>query len=94
LRAEAGRGPTRPYEPLDLLERHLDWPGRGVSGGSVDIRFFFELDRGTETHGQLRVKLSRYAEVALLPDVPRTLLFAFRQNAERWKPEGFFTSPA
>jgi hypothetical protein len=49
----------------------------GVSGGASDVRFFFELDRGTETHGQLRAKLRRYAEVALLPDVPRILLFAF-----------------
>jgi hypothetical protein len=53
-----------------------DGVGR-VSDGRTDVRFFFELDRGTETHRQLRAKLRRYAEVALLDDVPGLLLFAF-----------------
>lgn len=53
-----------------------DGVGR-VTGEASDVWFFFELDRGTETHGQLRGKLRRYSEVALLPDVPRTVLFAF-----------------
>jgi len=53
-----------------------DGVGR-VSGEASDVRFFFELDRGTETHGQLLAKLRRYSEVGLLPDVPRALLFAF-----------------
>lgn len=50
---------------------------RRVTGEASHLWFFFELDRGTETHGQLRAKLRRYSEVTLLPDVPRTLLFAF-----------------
>jgi len=53
-----------------------DGAGRLRCEGS-EIGFFFELDRGTETHGQLLAKLRRYSEVALLPDVPRTVLFAF-----------------
>ncbi len=48
-----------------------------VSDGRAQVRFFFELDRGTETHRQLRAKLERYSEVALLPDVPHVLLFVF-----------------
>jgi len=48
-----------------------------VSDGRVQVRFFFELDLGTETHRQLRAKASGYTEVALLDDAPRVLLFAF-----------------
>lgn len=58
---------------------------RRVAGEDSDLWFFFELDRGTETHAQLRAKLLRYSEVTLLPDVPRTVLFAFpteRREAE------------
>ncbi len=53
-----------------------DGAGR-VRGEGSEVRFFFELDRGTETHRQLLAKLRRYSEVALLPDVPGTLLFVF-----------------
>jgi hypothetical protein len=48
-----------------------------VWDGRAQVRFFFELDRGTETHRQLRAKLQRYSELALLPDVPEVLLFVF-----------------
>jgi hypothetical protein len=48
-----------------------------VSNGRSRVRFFFELDRGTETHRQLKTKLRRYGEVAVLDDVPKVLLFAF-----------------
>lgn len=61
-----------------------DGVGR-VVGEVSDVWFYFELDRGTETHAQLRAKLRRYSEVALLPDVPRTVLFALpteRREAE------------
>ncbi len=64
-----------------------DGVGR-VTAEASDVWFFFELDRGTETHGQLRAKLRRYSEVALLPDVPWTVLFAFpteRREAEARK---------
>jgi hypothetical protein len=47
--------------------------------------FFFELDRGTEQHHQLRAKLRHYAELVLLKDVPHIVLFAFpteRREAE------------
>jgi hypothetical protein len=53
-----------------------DGVGR-VVGEEAELWFFLELDRGTETHAQLRAKLRRYSEAALLPDVPRTALFAF-----------------
>lgn len=47
----------------------------------ADLRFLLELDRGTENHTQLRAKLSRYARIAQLPDVPRLLLFVFPSHA-------------
>jgi hypothetical protein len=61
-----------------------DGVGR-ITDDASEAWFFFELDRGTETHAQLRAKIRRYSEVALLPDVPRTVLFAFpteRREAE------------
>jgi hypothetical protein len=61
-----------------------DGVGR-VSRDQGEAWFFFELDRGTETHERLRAKLRRYADVASLQDVPRAVLFAFptdRREAE------------
>lgn len=61
-----------------------DGVGR-VSYDAGEAWFFFELDRGTETHERLRAKLYRYAALARLPDVPRLVLFAFptdRREAE------------
>lgn len=63
---------------------HPDGVGR-VSRDQREAWFFFELDRGTETHERLRAKLRRYAEVASLPGGPRMVLFAFptdRREAE------------
>lgn len=61
-----------------------DGVGR-VSSSQGEAWFFFELDRGTESHERLRAKLRRYAEVASLPGVPQMVLFAFpseRREAE------------
>jgi hypothetical protein len=46
------------------------WPG-GV------VRFFLELDRGTENSAQLEGKLVGYRRIAGFPDAPDVLLFAF-----------------
>lgn len=56
-----------------------------VSDGLKEVRFFLELDRGTENHQRLKGKLRWYDELARLEDVPRVLLFAFpteRREAE------------
>jgi hypothetical protein len=46
-------------------------------GAGFDLSFFFELDRGTENHAQLRAKAEGYSEIALLEDAPRVVLFCF-----------------
>lgn len=48
-----------------------------IRTGDGEVRFLLELDRGTENHAQLRAKIVRYREAALLPNTPRLLLFAF-----------------
>lgn len=51
----------------------------------ADVRFFLELDRGTESSSRLEEKLARYARVARFPDAPAALLFLFptqRREAE------------
>ena len=62
-------------------------------GSSPPTRFFFELDRGTETHPQLRAKLRRYSEVSLLNDVPRVLLFACLTERREVEVRGDLHSP-
>lgn len=54
----------------------------------TDVRFFFELDRGTEPSSRLEEKLAHYARVARIPNSPRVLLFLFpteRREAEARK---------
>lgn len=56
-----------------------------LRGPGVDVRFFLELDRGTESSSRLEEKLTRYARVARSPDAPDALLFVFpteRREAE------------
>ncbi|MGH2710272.1 MAG: replication-relaxation family protein [Actinomycetota bacterium] len=48
----------------------VGWPGGRV-------RFFLELDRGTENSSQLEGKLVGYHRVARFPDAPDALLFVF-----------------
>jgi hypothetical protein len=43
----------------------------------VDLRFFLELDRGTENFSRLEEKLDRYARVSRFSDSPGVLLFLF-----------------
>jgi hypothetical protein len=59
------RGMVRP-DGLGLLQ-----------GAGVDVRFFLELDRGTENSSRLEEKLVRYARVARFADAPQALLFVF-----------------
>ena len=56
-----------------------------LQGPGVDVRFFLELDRGTENSARLEEKLTRYARVARASDSPQALLFLFqteRREAE------------
>jgi hypothetical protein len=56
-----------------------------LRGPETDLRFFLELDRGTERCSPLEQKLTRYARVARFPDTPEALLFLFpteRREAE------------
>jgi hypothetical protein len=56
-----------------------------LRGSGVDVRFFLEVDRGTETSTRLEEKLARYARVARFPDAPEAVLFLFpseRREAE------------
>jgi hypothetical protein len=56
-----------------------------LRGPGVDLRFFLELDRGTESSSRLEEKLTRYARVARASDAPEALLFLFpteRREAE------------
>jgi hypothetical protein len=56
-----------------------------LQGPGVDVRFFLELDRGTENSSRLEEKLTRYARAARFPDAPEALLFVFpteRREAE------------
>jgi len=56
-----------------------------LRGPRVDVRFFLELDRGTESSSRLEEKLTGYARVARSPDAPDALLFLFpteRREAE------------
>lgn len=48
-----------------------------LQGPGIDIRFFLELDRGTENSSRLEEKLARYARVARFADAPQALLFVF-----------------
>jgi len=48
-----------------------------LRGPGVDLRFFLELDRGTENSSRLEEKLTRYARVARASDAPEALLFLF-----------------
>jgi hypothetical protein len=48
-----------------------------LQGPRLDVRFFLELDRGTETTSALEEKLSRYARVSRFSDSPGVLLFLF-----------------
>jgi hypothetical protein len=48
----------------------VGWPGGRV-------RFFLELDRGTENFSQLEGKLVGYRRIARFPDAPDVLLFVF-----------------
>lgn len=66
----------------DLVEP--DGLGR-IRSQDGDLSFFLELDRGTENHDQLRAKSEGYADMPLLEDTPRLLLFSFptpRREAE------------
>ncbi len=45
-----------------------------IRGPQVDLRFFYEHDRSTENHAQLRAKADRYRDAALLEHAPRVLL--------------------
>jgi len=56
-----------------------------LHGPGIDVRFFLELDRGTESSSRLEEKLARYARVARASDAPDALLFMFpteRREAE------------
>ena len=64
-----------------------------VSNGRVQARFFFELDRGNESHRQLRTKLRGYAEVAVFDDIPRLLLFAFPTERREIETRGELNAP-
>ena len=59
------RGMVRP-DGLGRLQDH-----------GVDLRFFLELDRGTENFSRLEEKLDRYARVSRFSDSPGVLLFLF-----------------
>jgi Replication-relaxation len=48
-----------------------------VQGPGVDVRFFFELDRGTEHSSRLEEKLTRYTGVAGAFDAPEAVIFVF-----------------
>lgn len=48
-----------------------------IRGENFDLRFFHEHDRSTENHAQLRAKIERYREAALLDHAPRILLVTF-----------------
>lgn len=48
-----------------------------LQGHGVDVRFFVELDRGTENFSRLEEKLARYARVSRFSDSPGVLLFLF-----------------
>jgi hypothetical protein len=48
-----------------------------LQGQGVDVRFFLELDRGTENFSRLEEKLARYARVSRFSDSPGVLLFLF-----------------
>jgi hypothetical protein len=60
--------------------------GLGRLGGpGIDVRFFLELDRGTERISPLEEKLARYERLARFPDAPHAVLFLFpteRREAE------------
>lgn len=52
--------------------------GLGHLGGhGADLRFFLEVDRGTESSSRLEEKLARYARVARSPNAPDAVLFLF-----------------
>jgi hypothetical protein len=48
-----------------------------ICGSNLDLRFFYEHDRSTENHTQLRAKIDRYRVAALLEDAPHILLVTF-----------------
>jgi hypothetical protein len=56
-----------------------------LRGSGVDVRFFVEVDRGTESSARLEEKVARYARVARYADAPEAVLFLFhseRREAE------------
>jgi hypothetical protein len=48
-----------------------------LRGSGIDVRFFLELDRGTESSSRLEEKLARYARVSRFGDAPQAVLFLF-----------------
>jgi Replication-relaxation len=48
-----------------------------LRGQGLDVRFFLELDRGTESTSALEEKLARYARVSRFSDSPAVLFFLF-----------------
>jgi hypothetical protein len=59
-----------------------------ISSPKRTLRFFLEVDRGTENSSRLERKLVGYRRVAGFPDAPDVLLFVFhssRREAEARK---------
>jgi predicted transcriptional regulator len=57
---------------------HISPDGMGhIIAGEREISFFLEYDRGTENHGQLENKISRYRIVGRTVVCPDALLFVF-----------------
>jgi hypothetical protein len=91
IRCQASRG-LRLAEWWSERRCAAEWDGMvrpdglgQLRGPETDLRFFLELDRGTERCSPLEQKLTRYARVARSPDAPEALLFLFptqRREAE------------
>lgn len=62
-----------------------------VRWNGAKLRFFLEMDRGTERPWRLSEKLPRYSEVAYLDDEPKLLLFCFTEIAREVAARKAFT---
>lgn len=62
-----------------------------VRWNGARLRFFLEMDRGTERPWRLSEKLPRYSEVAYLDDEPKVLLFCFTETAREVAARKAFT---
>ncbi|MGQ0679833.1 MAG: replication-relaxation family protein [Actinomycetota bacterium] len=51
-----------------------------LEAAGIRVRFFLELDQGTESPSKLAKKLSGYHEASMVPESPQLLLFCFPDN--------------